>query len=198
MNSIRAQRKQALAARRRVSPSERVHRSQRACTRVARLPVFRRARRIGIYWPMASEIDPRPLLAQLTTGQTGYLPRVTGPSLRFVALRPAVFRHNKSPLGMMEPVGGNARRVAALDLLIMPLAAFDDGARRIGMGGGYYDRTLALPHSVHGYRRPHLLGLAFEAQRVAQIETRAWDIDLDLLVTESRVRRFAPPLSPLR
>lgn len=192
MNSISTQRKQALAARRRLAHGHRARYSRQACRRLARLPVFRRARRIGLYWPMASEIDPRPLLAWLQPGQSCHLPRVTGSSLLFVTVNPMSFRQRQSNLGMSEPVGGNARPVRTLDLLIMPLAGFDDGARRIGMGGGYYDRTLALTHAGQAYRRPYLIGLAFEAQRLDHIQTRAWDIDLDMLVTESRVRRFTP------
>lgn len=90
---------------------------------------------------------------------------------------------------MTEPVGGLGRRAAALDVIVMPLAAFDDHGNRIGMGGGYYDRTLAAAASAPGWRRPTLIGLAFEAQRVAPIPAREWDVPLDWVATEAGVYR---------
>ncbi|ROO29194.1 5-formyltetrahydrofolate cyclo-ligase [Salinisphaera orenii MK-B5] len=191
MSDITALRKRALAARRALSDRERDDFSVRAARRAARLPALRRARRIGFFWPMAGEIDPRPLIARLGPGCTAFLPRVEGRALSFVAVKSAAFRFRTSSFGLVEPIGGPVRPVNALDAIITPLAAFDGHARRIGMGGGFYDRTLALPEGLGGFRRPYLVGLAFEAQRVPHIETRPWDIDLDVLVTESAIHRRA-------
>ncbi|GAB3678710.1 5-formyltetrahydrofolate cyclo-ligase [Salinisphaera aquimarina] len=189
MTDIPTQRRRALAARRALSPSARRQASHRACIRVARLPVFRRARQIGLYWPLASETDPRPLLAQLRPGQRVYLPRVNDQHLDFIAITDTHFSARLSPLGIYEPRGAPARRVEALDLLILPLAGFDDHAHRIGLGGGYYDRTLAAYAAGTGFRRPRLVGLAFEAQRVGRIQNRPWDIALDAVVSDARVYR---------
>lgn len=190
MNNVDRQRSMALAARRRLDSRTRRAASARACQRLARLPVFRRARRIGLYWPLASEIDPRILLSLARPEQALCLPRVVGPTLVFIRIIDRVFRHSTSPHGMIEPIGRRHTSAATLDLLVMPLAAFDSQARRIGMGGGYYDRTLA-PLRDRPHTCPTLVGLGFEVQRVPVIETRPWDIDLDAIVSERGVYQKA-------
>ncbi|MES1930731.1 5-formyltetrahydrofolate cyclo-ligase [Salinisphaera dokdonensis CL-ES53] len=193
--SVTDQRRTALRARRALDPALRHAASQRACERIARLPLFKRARDIGLYWPMTHEADPWPLFEAFSARQKPYLPRVVDGSLRFIAIDPTRFRHRRSALGITEPVDGLQRPVTALDLLIVPLAAFDSAARRIGMGGGFYDRTLAQVAAGGGYRGPRLLGLAFDVQRVARIEARPWDVPLDAVAAPARVYRRAtcPP-----
>lgn len=90
---------------------------------------------------------------------------------------------------MSEPINGWGRQAACLDLIVMPLAAFDASGNRVGMGGGYYDRTLAATACERGWRRPTLIGLAFEAQRVAAIPAREWDVPVDWIATEAGVYR---------
>ncbi|MES1951247.1 5-formyltetrahydrofolate cyclo-ligase [Salinisphaera sp. S4-8] len=195
--SIDDQRRAALRARRRLAPQQARRASRQACQRIARLPVFRRARRIGLYWPMRHEADPRQLLPYFQAHQQALLPRVAGQQLEFIAIDGAEFRQRRSALGIVEPTQRHARPVAALDLLIMPLAAFDAAARRIGMGGGFYDRTLAAKRN-RGFRGPWLLGLAFDVQRVDRIATRAWDIPLDAVASDAAIYRRATCPGSLR
>jgi len=190
-DSVFDQRRAALRARRKLDPAIARAASRTACQRLARLPLFKRARRIGLYWPLRREIDPRPLLDALRPGQQAFLPRVIDDRLRFVSIESSRFRHRPSALGVTEPRAGPLRSVTALDLLVVPLAAFDSAARRIGMGGGFYDRTLAPVAAGGGYRGPRLIGLAFEIQRMAQIDTRAWDVPLDGVISEAGVYRPA-------
>ena len=98
--------------------------------------------------------------------------------------------------GIPEPSRRNRRlRLAwTLDLLLVPLVGFDTECHRLGMGGGYYDRTLSyLSHRDH-WRRPRLIGLAHECQRVAALPVRPWDIPLDFVVTERQVYRRQPTI----
>lgn len=92
-------------------------------------------------------------------------------------------------LGLLEPVGSGAIAVplAALDLVLMPLVGFDAAGRRLGMGGGFYDRTLA---GRGRFRRPALVGLAHECQRVAQLPAQPWDVPLDAVITGRALWRF--------
>ena len=77
-----------------------------------------------------------------------------------------------------------------LDLLLVPLVAFDARGNRLGMGGGYYDRTLAyLGHRTH-WRRPRVVGLAHALQRVDALPKNAWDIPVDGVITEREMHRF--------
>ncbi|KEZ77368.1 5-formyltetrahydrofolate cyclo-ligase [Salinisphaera hydrothermalis] len=187
MARVADQRKTALSARKKLSAADRRQASLQASRRLARLPAVRRARRIGLYWPLASEIDPRPLVSLLgSSPPTVCYPRVVGDILRFVPARPAS-RWRRSALGVREPSGWSYP-VNALDVLIMPLAGFDAAAHRIGLGGGFYDRTLA-PVRTRPYTSPTRIGLAFECQRLDTIEPQLWDVDLAAVVTEDRVYR---------
>jgi 5-formyltetrahydrofolate cyclo-ligase len=70
-------------------------------------------------------------------------------------------------------------------LVLVPLVAFDVHGMRLGMGGGYYDRSFAF-RMTEGYAsKPALVGLAYEIQKVAALEQRAWDVPLDGIVTEA-------------
>lgn len=180
------QRRQGRAVRRALSPRERRRQSERACRLIARLAVFRRARRIGLYWPLPSEADPRFLYHHLRAGQHLYLPRVVGDRLEFVAWREGNTRWRRAALGMHEPRNGRRMRPTALDLVVMPLTAFDSAGHRIGMGGGFYDRAFALGAALH--RRPYLLGLAFPCQHVGPITPAAWDVNPDAIATHRGIR----------
>ena len=75
------------------------------------------------------------------------------------------------------------------EVLIVPLVAFDARGNRLGYGGGFYDRTLERLRA----KRPTLaIGFAFDAQEADALPLEPTDQPLDLIVTESRVLRFAP------
>ncbi len=78
----------------------------------------------------------------------------------------------------------------ALDLLLLPLVAFDPQGNRLGMGGGYYDRTLAYLRWREHWRTPTLLGVAYRFQEVETITAKGWDIPLDGVVTETETLIF--------
>jgi 5-formyltetrahydrofolate cyclo-ligase len=75
---------------------------------------------------------------------------------------------------------------------LAPLVAFDRNGTRLGMGGGYYDRAFAfLRAPADGGRRPVLLGLGYEFQKVAELIRQPWDVPLDAAVTESALYVFS-------
>lgn len=78
-------------------------------------------------------------------------------------------------------------RSYGLDLVLMPLVAFDIEGNRLGMGKGYYDRTLKFLHLRRHWRKPRLVGIAYELQKFEQLPKQAWDIPLDAIVTEKAV-----------
>jgi len=78
-----------------------------------------------------------------------------------------------------------ARVVMYADAILMPVVGFDRHGNRLGMGAGYYDRALRhLRDGSRRWRRPRLVGLAFACQEVERIVPSAWDIPLDVVVTE--------------
>ena len=159
---------------------------------------YQRARRVAAYWPTDGELDPRPLmhLAQ-QRGKAVYLPVLKhgfggrAAKLRFARFLPGK-RMRANRYGIPEPTlrGRHIRPARDLDVLLVPLVGFDSDGNRIGMGGGYYDRTLAYRNAHRQWRRPRLIGLAHECQHLARIEPRAWDVPLDAVATEQRLYAF--------
>jgi 5-formyltetrahydrofolate cyclo-ligase len=138
---------------------------------------------IAGYWPMGDEMDPRPLMLALASrGHALALP-VTPPHgqpLAFRAWAPGAAL-SPGPMGTSEPVAGEELRP---DVLLVPLLAFDRAGRRLGYGGGYYDRTLAaLPGAK-------AIGIAYAGQEAASIPHEAHDRTLDMVLTEQGIRRF--------
>jgi 5-formyltetrahydrofolate cyclo-ligase len=74
--------------------------------------------------------------------------------------------------------------------MLLPLVAFDKNGNRIGMGGGFYDHTLAYLNIRKVWRKPKLIGLAHELQKVKQLQSNPWDIPLDGVVTEKEFRYY--------
>jgi 5-formyltetrahydrofolate cyclo-ligase len=187
--------RQRLRARRRgLSGSEQRHNSRALVLRLGRHPIFLRAHRIGIYWPADGEIDPRPLLElRHAKAKRWHLPVLRAhphPRLWFLAYRPGEPMH-RNCFGIPEPSRRNGRQRLAqgLDVLVMPLVGFDAECNRLGMGGGFYDRSLSYLFQRRHWRRPHLIGVAHECQRAPSLPVCPWDMPLDLVATERRIYR---------
>jgi len=176
-------------ARRQLTPAQQRLAARRLYRQLAQHPRFRRARHIALYLPNDGEIDPRLLLqAAQRRGKATYLP-VLNPWPRtrmvFQRIEPGEqLRRNR--FGILEPVIRTARqrRVWALDLLLMPLVGFDGKGGRLGMGGGFYDRSLAYRSRRKKSHKPTLLGLAHECQRVDRLPLESWDVALQATVTD--------------
>ncbi|WP_454913035.1 5-formyltetrahydrofolate cyclo-ligase [Stutzerimonas chloritidismutans] len=176
-------------ARRQLTPAQQRLAARRLYRQLAQHSRFRRARHIALYLPNDGEIDPRLLLqAAQRRGKATYLP-VLNPWPRtrmvFQRIEPGEqLRRNR--FGILEPVIRTARqrRVWALDLLLMPLVGFDGKGGRLGMGGGFYDRSLAYRAMRKKSHKPTLLGLAHECQRVDRLPLESWDVALQATVTD--------------
>jgi len=160
-----------------------------AVRRLWSLPCLARARRLALYLPAPGELDCTPLAVQAWRRRRQvFLPVITGSTLRFAPFHPGSdLRPNR--FGIPEPVGPrrNWRNARQLDVIVAPLVAFDVDGRRLGMGGGFYDRALARRSRA---RRPRFIGIAFEVQKVTKLPADAWDVPLDAVVTESATYRF--------
>jgi 5-formyltetrahydrofolate cyclo-ligase len=190
--SPNALRRRLRGLRRGLSATEQRQHARALVRILGRHPAFLRARRIGLYWPADGEIDPRPLTAlpqsRRKRWQLPVLRPRPFPKLWFLGHRPGE-PTLPNRYGIPEPERRNRRLRAAttLDLLLLPLVGFDADCNRIGMGGGFYDQTLAYLLRRRHWRRPRLVGLAHECQRVERLPVRPWDVPLDLVVTEARV-----------
>jgi 5-formyltetrahydrofolate cyclo-ligase len=179
-----------VAARDALDPQTHRAGSAAIATRVAALPSFRDARCVLLTLAFRSEWDTRPLIdAALAAGKTLALPRVNTSDrmLELHAVRDVERETAPGYRGIAEPHPALARIAPdAVDWVLVPGVAFDVEGGRLGYGGGYYDRLLALLPA----RAPRVAG-AFEAQVVAQVPSAHHDLVLDALATESRLLSFA-------
>ncbi len=78
----------------------------------------------------------------------------------------------------------NLVRAQKLDLILLPLVGFDTHCHRLGMGKGFYDRSLEFLNHRQHWRKPHILGLAHDFQRVESLPADPWDVPLQGVVTD--------------
>ncbi|UXY53253.1 5-formyltetrahydrofolate cyclo-ligase [Pseudomonas tohonis] len=175
--------------RRTLSPLEQKRAARDLYRQLAQHPLFRRARHVALYLPEDGEIDPRPLLREAQKrGKATYLPVLKAwPPTRMVfqRLRPGE-KLVRNRFRILEPRanGSQQRPVWTLDLVLLPLVGFDEGGGRLGMGGGFYDRSLAYRARRKNWQKPTLLGLAHECQKVDRLPLASWDVRLQATVTD--------------
>ncbi len=190
MNENKTQLRRRLRAERRALSAyqQRLH-GRAAITLLGRIPQMKRAGHIGIYWPMDGELDVRSLLRRFPEKQfyLPVLPEEPHPHLGFKYWNgaPLPFRNR---FHIPEPVRSPSRAAGLLDLVLVPLVAFDPTGARLGMGAGFYDRTFEHKQLLPG-SGPQLIGVAHQLQCVQHLPTDNWDIPLDTVVTEQRIYR---------
>ena len=179
-------RRKSQRARARLTTAKRDHASSQICDTVTRTGFFRRSRNIACYLPSDEEVDTWPIIARaFSMGKQISAPvlRKNG-SMRFRELN-ADSRLSPNRFGLLEPQEGAFVDPHRLDIVITPLVAFDSSGNRIGMGGGYFDRTFAFLKGRKTWLHPKLIGVAFDCQRVKFIAPKPWDIGLFRVVTEA-------------
>jgi 5-formyltetrahydrofolate cyclo-ligase len=188
---VRRQLRREIRAKRRALPAAVRAQADRAIYgHIRSLPEYRRARHIALFLAFDGEPSLEDLVdAARRHRKQLYVPVLRGMTMRFAELAPgATLAANF--FGIMEPRLGSRIDARKLDLVLTPLVAFDDRGVRIGVGRGYYDRAFKfLRHRSH-WRRPKLLGVAYELQRVGPLSPSSWDVPLWGVVTERAVRRF--------
>lgn len=180
-------------ARRQLSRREQQDHAKAVASRFVRCGLGHAAHRIALYIPTGGELDPWPILQRLHRNRRWYLPVLRGHApgrLWFVRHRPgAPLRANR--FGIPEPARRNRQILPThgLDLVLVPLVGFDRHCHRIGMGAGFYDRSLAFLRGRRYWQRPRLIGLAHECQRLETIDPKPWDVPLDAVITETSLYR---------
>jgi len=166
--------------------------SRQVAQRLWREPALARASRIACYLAIGGEVDCAPLMADAhERGRSIYLPVLRGNALVFLPWSPgAPLVANR--FGIPEPAddGHRALRGPDLDVVLAPLVAFDPAGNRLGMGGGYYDRSFAFRRHRGAWRRPRFIGLAHAFQRVESLPRQRWDVPLDAAITEQATHHF--------
>ncbi|WPN58334.1 5-formyltetrahydrofolate cyclo-ligase [Pseudomonas sp. P9_31] len=176
-------------ARRALTPSQQRQAARGLYKQLAQHPLFRRAKHISLYLPTDGEIDPRLLMrAAQRRGKATYLPVLSAwprTKMVFQRIRPGEkLKPNRFRIPEPRHNIARQRKVWALDLVLLPLVGFDDVGGRLGMGGGFYDRSLAYLARRKNWRKPTLLGLAHECQKVQRLAQASWDVPLQGTVTD--------------
>lgn len=185
-------RKQLRAQRRQLNCFQQRQAEQQCLQHLIRLPEFQAAQHVGLYLHAFGEVSTQAIIWNcFQRAKQVYLPVICNMNqhLRWVKISTGQYRTQRFSwhhLGMQQPMTTHSHSVSHLDLLVMPLLACDSKGLRLGMGGGYYDRTLAqTPH------RPFRLGLAHEFQWLNdELPAQPWDQALDALLTPKQLRRF--------
>lgn len=192
MQRLKSGQRRELRAKRIQLPFEqRLAAAERLAGRVAGTACFKTSRRVACYFPHDGEIDPRPLMRRAwARNKCCYLPVLSRlqDSLWFARVLPDTrFRCNR--FGIPEPKARQRELLRArdLDLILIPLVGFDLQGNRLGMGGGFYDRSLAFLRYRRHWKRPHLLGLAYDFQQVDILTADPWDIPMQAVVTDRAV-----------
>ncbi|MFT3741629.1 MAG: 5-formyltetrahydrofolate cyclo-ligase [Gammaproteobacteria bacterium] len=170
-----------------LTPAQQHSASEQACHFIAAQSWFKQSQHIAFYWAVRGEINLHPLIQQAAQRHKKcYLP-VCHPSQNILSFAP--YQPGDAlclnPYKIPEPCSKPFRQPAELDLIFMPLLAFDARGNRLGSGQGYYDRTLAYLNTCTYQRKPQRVGVAYDFQQVPMIEAESWDVPLDTLVIYS-------------
>ncbi|MFK5915456.1 MAG: 5-formyltetrahydrofolate cyclo-ligase [Woeseiaceae bacterium] len=191
-------RQQIRQQRRALSEAEREQASFLLCERIAAMPSFKKSQHIAFYLANDGEINLNLLIEHAwQQGKHCYLPVLSKPNtpklqrLWFVPYTANTqLRNNR--FAIPEPIHSprsHFTKPMSLDLVLMPLVAFDPQGHRIGMGGGFYDKSFAFLNNRQYLFKPNLLGVAYELQKLKEIKTNDWDIPMQGVATEKAFYR---------
>jgi len=184
-----------LRQRRRDLPAvARIDAADRLAERLLALPFAPRHGHVAGYWAMDGEIALHRWQLSLPEGVIYCLPVLHGKLLRFAPWRPGQpLRQNR--FGIPEPdlAAADTLQAADMDLVVTPLVGFDASGGRLGMGGGWYDRSFAFRHDRPA--PPWLVGAAFAVQQVDALPVASWDVQVDAICTEATTLFTAPVIA---
>ena len=177
--------------RRSLTATQQHQHSQQLAKRLCALPVIKKAKTIACYLSFDGEIDLSATIKKLSQmNKQIFLPKLhplKHHPLLFLPFDPKANTHSNR-YGIMESNLSihSKLRLQALDVVLTPLVGFDAFGHRIGMGGGYYDRSFAFLRHRKQWQKPYLIGVAHEIQKVDHIQPQPWDVQLHTIITDKR------------
>ncbi len=151
-------------------------------------------RKVAGYLAINGEISLDQSLKFLrTSGNLTCVPVIVKDTMRFAPLGESTVLH-KGKYGILIPEFNESELLEAteLDVVLVPLVAFDSSGNRIGMGGGYYDRTFAhlKDKNQHPKSAPLFIGVGYEFQRLNTVPAESWDVPLHMAATDRNIYSF--------
>lgn len=190
MVNIQKLRKEILNKRAKLSSAFQQETALKVANFISNINIFKKSKHIAAYFPVRGEMDPRPLMEHIwQENKTCYLPIVMENHKLLFG------EYNKNDLlinnlySIPEPCRETSKLINPkdLDIVIMPLIAFDTNGNRLGTGAGYYDRTFAFTKWLLRRNKPYLIGIAYEFQKSSVLFPQPWDVPLNMIVTEVRI-----------
>lgn len=158
--------------------------------RLESLPEFMTDANVAGYWAVRGELPLNLAVASLARREQHYFLPVLGQErqLRFAEYRPGTPLHGNR-FGIPEPeVSPEALQAAeGMDVILLPMLAFDRKGHRLGTGGGWYDSSLAFLGNEPRPARPLLVGIGYAFQEVEAVPAEPWDVDLDYVATDAEL-----------
>lgn len=193
-DALRKQLRQNIRQQRKALTNEQQQQSAQALVKQALLlPTLTQAQHIALYLANDGELDTYPLIQTLwQLGKTVYLPVMhpfaAGYLLFIEYTRDTLLYPNR--FGIPEPLLQCYKicPIQQLQLIFTPLVAFDKTGNRLGMGGGFYDRTLS---QLGNQSRQTVVGLAHNCQQVESVPVQPWDIPMQTIVTPNQIWHFS-------
>lgn len=169
-----------------LSPQQQLQAARNLSQIVFTQPWFQRAQNIALYLANDGEMDPIVVMEKARyRGKSILLPSLSPTKNGHLCFAPDDGPQIKNKFGILEPDPRRNTLVPAkqLDVVFMPLVAFDENGGRLGMGGGFYDRTFESLKQ-NSLNKPRLIGLAHEFQKVEKLPIESWDVPLDGIITD--------------
>jgi len=173
-----------------LSATQRVRSAQAVATHLFDSQVLDGARLVAGYWAVGGELPLHAVATRLIAPARYLLPRLAAEGQLRFAPWSATVELLPNRYGVPEPDIALADCLAPeqLDVVLLPMLAFDINGNRLGMGGGWYDRSFAF--RLHGQSAPALIGVGYAFQQVEALTAQAWDVPLDAVVTERGFTRL--------
>jgi len=189
----RARLRSELRSQRRAIPApQRIAAADALANRLLSLAFAPESGYVAGYWAMDGEIGLHSWQVRLPRTLVYCLPVLhSDKQLRFAPWRPGdALVTNRFGIPEPDVQPASALPPEALSLVVMPLVGFDGSGRRLGMGGGWYDRSFAFRNA--SMPPPWLVGVGFDAQRIDRLATEAWDVSPDAICTETQTLLTEP------
>ncbi|MCH9645002.1 MAG: 5-formyltetrahydrofolate cyclo-ligase [Gammaproteobacteria bacterium] len=179
-------RSQLLQQRRKLGHESQKQHSKTICEKIMHADFYRNSKQIAAYVALGREVDCTLLFEHIFSHQDKklYLPVMAEGMQFYEYQQQESFSYNHFNFAEPPVADKQAFDVLQLDLIILPLVGFDEQGNRIGRGAGHYDRILECAHQKAVEKRPLLVGVAYQFQKVSTIEADEWDIPLDYVITE--------------